>query len=502
MYTVLITVLLLILLFIGVRYYRQSEGFADPKKEFATQKEFGDQQDTYYHKTLDKAVFINPGIQTTIFNNAVKVPDLSIYFAKFKDYLPQFMINTDHPYDEYDKQFCKRAKHPRNLPKHDSKPNKLGCGWYFSPDPTVPSFGALGISAGPVFNTNLPPNGTWIWSKEEAIEQEDIKYCSNIRSCDLLNVNGIYGICGFCTTSGYSIPIDSSGKERYPNNPKGICGVPVSLRRDECLTTPSPPVYASNGKSCGRYGYPSELNDIRLYRKGECDALSGNWVTNGECLKPEGGSFSWDCRSLNLPKPAATSVCTPNNMGNLTRNCLITLAKGVGFLPSGRILHLLTKSLNPTRNDREVINILASVGVDIPDSVLGRGNTDAVTAGNTYKRIMEQIERGNTEQIREAAKLLAVGSKSFDVCDIDDNERGPFAKYCLQQAFRRAGCQAYGTDYPYGDLETDKVWSEILNDYKNLYASMDNHQDPYKQKQAIKKCLGITVPDMGKRRIE
>jgi len=489
MYAVLITVLLLILLFIGVRYYRQREGFTDAQKEFANQ------QYTYYHESLDKAVLTNPGIQPSIFNNAAKIPDLSIYFAKFKDYLPRFMEDTNNAYDQRDREFCKKATHPRNLPKRVPK-STVGCGWYFSPDPTIPSVSILGTSKAPLFKDNLPPNGTWIWSIPDAIEQEDIKFCSNIRSCDIMDVDGIRGVCGFCLSSGYAVPIDSNGNERYPNNPKGACGVQVSKTAYECLNPPPAPVYTPDGVNCGNYGYPSELNDIRLYKKEECDALTGNWYGNGECLKRKGGSFSWDCRTLNLPKPVVTSVCTPNSAGKLSRECLITLAKGVGFLPSGRILYMLTKSVPPTRNERDAMDILASIGVTIPNSVLGDGTTDAVSAGNIYKRIMDQIQRGNTEQIRNAAKFLAIGSDSFDVCDIDNGSRGPFAKYCVQQAFRRAGCQPAGSEYPKTDLQTDKLWSDVVLDYKHLYATMDNHNDPVEQKKAIQKCLGITVPDI------
>ena len=39
--------------------------------------------------------------------------------------------------------------------------------------------------------------------------------------------------------------------------------------------------------------------------------MGGNWSRNGECLKKEGGSWSWDCRGLNditttAPQPTAS----------------------------------------------------------------------------------------------------------------------------------------------------------------------------------------------------
>jgi len=52
-------------------------------------------------------------------------------------------------------------------------------------------------------------------------------------------------------------------------------------------------------KACGRFGNPSADGYIRLYNKKECDSLGGNFYPNGECIKREGGSFSWECRELN-----------------------------------------------------------------------------------------------------------------------------------------------------------------------------------------------------------
>lgn len=68
-----------------------------------------------------------------------------------------------------------------------------------------------------------------------------------------------------------------------------------------------------NFGSCKTYGYPSSDNNIRLYTRGDCDAIGGNFHGNGECTKPQGGSFSWDCRGLNTY--IAPILC---KLGNLT----------------------------------------------------------------------------------------------------------------------------------------------------------------------------------------
>jgi len=64
---------------------------------------------------------------------------------------------------------------------------------------------------------------------------------------------------------------------------------------------PTPPCYD--------YGNPSSDNNIRIYNQDECvNKLGGNFASNGECLKKEGGSYSWDCRYLNASETSNTLV--------------------------------------------------------------------------------------------------------------------------------------------------------------------------------------------------
>jgi len=64
---------------------------------------------------------------------------------------------------------------------------------------------------------------------------------------------------------------------------------------------PTPPCYD--------YGKPSVDNNIRLYTQEECTKnLNGNFYSNGECIKKEGGSYSWDCRYLNASESSNNLV--------------------------------------------------------------------------------------------------------------------------------------------------------------------------------------------------
>jgi len=58
-----------------------------------------------------------------------------------------------------------------------------------------------------------------------------------------------------------------------------------------------------------KLGKPSEDGKITLYTKEECQILDGNWYENGECLKKEGGSYSWDNRPNNRSsKPVTVKI--------------------------------------------------------------------------------------------------------------------------------------------------------------------------------------------------
>jgi Ca2+/Na+ antiporter len=54
------------------------------------------------------------------------------------------------------------------------------------------------------------------------------------------------------------------------------------------------PVGPPDACSLGSFGRDTGI--MRVYTKPECDALGGKYFQNGECLKAEGGSYSWDCR--------------------------------------------------------------------------------------------------------------------------------------------------------------------------------------------------------------
>lgn len=82
--------------------------------------------------------------------------------------------------------------------------------------------------------------------------------------------------------------------------------------------------------SKGRPGKAGDGADIRIYTKGECDSMGGIYHGNGECTKPEGGSWSWDCRGLNATAATSAPVSSGGSVGGLVSSIAATVAAPMG----------------------------------------------------------------------------------------------------------------------------------------------------------------------------
>jgi hypothetical protein len=467
-------------------FTKRNEGFED---FLQLNNRFTRSQDKYFEDQAGKEIYVNPGLKLDM-TDAVYQPDLYLATSKdrsYKDYL------AENPYNAYMTQdtMCRQARSPKDLPARAAR-DIVGCGWWFHPD--VPSVGAVGVLSGPIISEKLPVGGQWIWDVPTAVMKEDVKFCKRIKNCDLISVPGIAGRCGFCTRLGHAVPIQSDGSDKYPDSTDGACGAPTKRTPDECRPPP-PPLVTREGIKCKTYGRPSPDNRIRLYNKDECDALNGKWYPNGECLIKTGGSYSAACSGLNSPLQAVSPrTCDPGPSGALSKECLISLASGIGFTKAGAILKNMYNNVKPSGIDQQAIDMLATIGISIPAAVLGSGQIDLQTAGTTYQKIYNAMTSASKPMVQEAAKWLAVGSDNFDVCNLDAKAAGPFNPTCLQQAFREAGCQASGAAYPSKATAAkyaSMTWGDVATFFKNTYASMSS-SDVATQDKATKECLGVS----------
>jgi len=463
---------------------------------FREQSKFNDRQRTYFHDQIQKGIITNDGLDFDQLNSAMYNPELDLPKSPDRDFRPYLMRDPQSGYTDQDKKFCRGTRQPRDLPPI-VKGSSVACGWWFHP--TKPSLGVLGTRAAPVIADGIPAGGTWIWDRAEAQEKEDFKACKRITSCDVAVSSRYRGRCAFCARLGYAIPTRSDGSEKYPNSMlEETCGENLYTTSAQCHPPKPPEIIAEDGTPCGTSGKPSNDLSRRIYTKQECDDLNGNHNENGDCYREDGNSYSYDCRGLNMPLSAAgggeanDGVCKPDANGKLTRQCLAELALGVGYSKSGSIVRMILTGRAPSENDILALKICTNAGLDIDRQVLGGGAIDKDSAIVTFSIIYDLITGGSTKMIRRSAELLCVGTEEFDICDYEDNDKGPYQLECLQKAWRQAGCQPAGTGAPNDSTLSDyasMTWKAVVGTFTAAYNAMAS-KDVKSQDEAMKQCLG------------
>jgi len=487
--------ILLLVVLVGLAvlvYTRQQklEGFGDFKNNNMA---FADRQNNYFQNVVDKALFVNPGLTYSNLNSALASPDLYVPVSPSKDYTPYLAVDPESAFSDKDRTFCRGAAHPRNLPVRQPR-SAVACGWYFVEDPNVPSVGVLGTVDGPSFS-DLPPGGVWMWNLNDAAEKEDIKLCKRITSCDVMDVPGIKGVCGFCEANGYAVPIDGSGRVKYPDSEEGSCGEPTKNSKAACAVPLVKGYMTEDGIDCGTAGRPSADMSLRLYTKAECDTLGGNFDSNGQCRRADGGSFSIDCATLNVPAPPPPSICKADARGSLSKECLKSIALSLGYSKQGGVFrHLSSGRFDLNATDKDALKVLQQAGVQVPDSILYTGAISVDGAGALYKKLQDASMKGASNQIKQAAKWFTVGTTDFDICEYTNNQTGPFSSTCLQRAFRTKGCQASGSAYPTERSAQEfatMTWGQVNSKFTDMYSTMKS-SDPEAQDTATLKCLGLS----------
>ena len=94
-------------------------------------------------------------------------------------------------------------------------------------------------------------------------------------------------------------PMGPTGPASTAPGPAGPTG-PASTVQGPMGPTGPDPRGPRPGRPCGMLGNRETRNGqvLRIYTREECTLLGGTFSANGECMKPGGGSFSWDCRNV------------------------------------------------------------------------------------------------------------------------------------------------------------------------------------------------------------
>lgn len=405
----LIYLIIIISILFAIILYANSIKLKEGFSLYSTQDTYTKAQEKRFWNNTNKALSINSefgdlkgitqALQTTdtLNNNRNKAVDHTVYFEK--DILPGVVAKA---------QDCSTAQEPRLMPKQKNEYG-TGCGWWYVNDVNTPSLGANGTKLGPYDTKKLEkegPNGVWMWDLKEAQKKEDIKRCRRVNSCEVADL--VPGKCGFCTTFLGGVPVNASGNSLYPDDPALNCDGSIVTNPNKC-PRPTPPAASPDNP------LPSALSQPQA---GLCD-----------------------------PNPAT---------GQLTAQCLITLARGAGCTDNSPIINILSgdglgyfsqPGSNNLKFKMAVQTIKTDTGLASPDVFFGVGTCSRSEALGYYSSIVKTSSNGPTEKSKGAAGFLAFG-KNYDECTANTNETGPFELHCLQRVAREAGCQPDGTDYP------------------------------------------------------
>lgn len=460
-----------------------------------------DSQANYGQNVLNKEVMTNKNMPNyaSVMNPSVNQPD--VYLGTPETIVVKnLQPDNESQFTDADMQWCRKASMPLDMPPH-IKGATVGCGWYYIPDLRIASSGALGQAKGPIFSDTIPNigNGQWIWDLAYAQQLEEIKNCKRVTACESIEVPSVRGVCGFCYEKGHAMPAHSDGTEKYPDNPDALCNGKLVMTAAQCRQPEPLPLVTPSGFNCGTLGYPSADYSLRLYKSTECtDELNGKWdQVSGMCTAIDGSLISKTCADLNSAAPAVVAnICTPDNNGGLSAACLISLAKGLGYTAQGAIIKMLQSGGSPTQMDSLAMDILKGQNVVVNPILYTGGVILAADASNAYDDIFNMTKTGSLPIVKEAAKWLTIGTSNFDPCDLPDMTPGPFFPQCVQQAWRVAGCQPAGSEYPSQQTSLDQLnlmdWGSVKSQFQKLYNSMSGG-DPVQQDINVKRCLGITT---------
>jgi len=440
-YVVMLALGLVVICLIAMLLHSSKEGF-----DVSQYVSRANKNDPIFSQTMPNGVFTNKGLSLdmTALNKALDQPDLYSKESPAVDYSPLFQEDPEGLFQSQDEQFCQGVTDPRNLP--DRGLSRVGCGWVFRADPAQQSKGAIGTSRGPIFPTENA--GQWIWDLTLAAEMEDIKQCKMLTTCSNVDATSFSGKCGFCPDLGYGVPITSTGAAKYTD--------------------------AALGGAC-------ESMPVRV--ASSCPVPS----TEDDDSLPVGGGAGPSSGS-------SANVCAVNSNGNLSSACIVTQAKQAGMSVGGSyILRVLNPTASVSDTEKEAMSLLTQAGFRLPATPY---KIDAITALNQCSAVVRAQVSGANSQIRAAAALVASGT-IFDICSLDPTAVGPFKTTCLQQEFRKAGCQPAGAKFPATQDKAEaatlgKTLAQVRTMYTNLFTSMSSSNGSVAD-TAVKDCLGIRI---------
>jgi len=287
---------------------------------------------------------------------------------------------------------------------------RTGCGWWYSPDPTMPSTGAYGARRGPM-DPNLGP-GKWIWDPKEAAKMEGQKVSARVNTCPDIQFSPNPNI-GWCPSTGRALMTDGLGNPAYPQTAGGDCpGGEIIMAAANC---PREPVTGPNGQ--------------------------------------------------NGPNVSVSSICTPVK-GALAPACLQALSTW-RCSPNGLLSESLSRGYAGTSDAFNVANsYLLQRGFTLHAGIIRDGRLTTQDALSSYSGLRSIANAADGSRATEAAKHLCYGTP-FNPCSFKESDRGPFDAQCIAQKAYSMGYSPNGTLLPakigMGYWNETRTWKDVID---------------------------------------
>lgn len=290
-------------------------------------------------------------------------------------------------------------------------------------------------------------------------------------------------------------------------------------------------------------GYPSGGNRIRLYSSDDCSAIGGTYISNGECLRKGGGSYSWDCRSLNdtTPKfpPITLNVTIPATLADpfydvdlpaCPAGPMVLTEAGAGMMGANSCFKA-NGSFNPTINCLTQLFEAAggtSAGTLYPDTaakaaalVVNGSLDDTIDRLNDLGSIALYGTDNNGAPSGFAAQkdaaLKFLGIVMSNPCDGPTSSTGPHSAECLNYLWKTSGnaaplgngvnpdtlpydyCHPAGTEFPLKSESNQQAANDkgsvqaIRNYYNGIFVRSQDSSDFDAQAAAMRACYGVKI---------
>ena len=365
------------------------------------------------------------------------------------------------------------------------------CGWIYEKGSAgVPklSKGYLGLEAGPLTKLFKEPSFSgsqkWYWNLQDAKKAIATDNCRTLVTCEQAGTGQYQNVCAFDKTKGYGIPVSKSGDPLYPDDPF-FGGIRKNL------------VYSGN--QCPK---PEELRRL----SGGDASLPGTEGAGGvtQSIMIDGVGYKYNA-----------SLCTPDDKGQLPKNCILNLITSVGCSDNGALYQALAKQSKPGDfgaglKGRPAYKLYQERSFEpLNSDLITQGKLDVGTALKNIRTINNYSSQDKMRGEVFAARDLCLKEGAldkFDFClEYNDNTQGPYRLDCLQREFRRQGGQTSGSEYPtpekleqYNNLSN---WGIVKKEIAKLRAKM--YSDNYDvQKNGLIQFLGIQRDKVAFQQIE